>query len=562
MASLPTTVVYHRVTGAADDAWTQDADGEFQLTAWEEREIVCVEASEIAEKTWNPNPDDVVEEDHSLLGTLVPLEGSGAIANTRATSAWMWRDADGRMWRDYASGRTLIECLAGEQRFEGARRVRNLVPYAQDISNAAWTPAGGTKSQNSFTETIVTGEHSLTSTATITVGRAYLVIAAVKSTGTIARNIGFKGLGLGTNRPEFNLSSGTIVNQGSQWAAGSTAITQVADGYFLVSSVGVAASALSPILSLIDPSTGSQSYTGSTSATLSVAYVACYDVTGLTNQSPHAYLSTNVLSAPYHGAGADGVKYYATLLDGTPIPASEISAVVEQQATNILLNSATLVTQSVTVTAQAYTLSFRGTGSVALSGVATGTLAGTGVDNRVQLTFTPTAGTLTLTVTGSVTTAVLRAGTIAGTYIPTAGSTVTRNADTLALSGYTLPAAGTLYFEAEAVDWAQVGGQLFGDGVEYIMKPITTMSGIEAFDGTNTAQGPAGTPSGRMRYAIRWGNGKMRISANGVLGAETNFDGSWNLAAYQIANGFPGTVRRLRTWTAPMNDARLAEITA
>lgn len=79
---------------------------------------------------------------------------------------------------------------------------------------------------------------------------------------------------------------------------------------------------------------------------------------------------------------------------------------------NLLLNSATLSTQSVTTVAAQYTLSFTGTGSVTLSGTATGTLVGTVANNRVSLAFTPTSGTLTLTVTGSVTLAMLAFGTL------------------------------------------------------------------------------------------------------------------------------------------------------
>lgn len=70
---------------------------------------------------------------------------------------------------------------------------------------------------------------------------------------------------------------------------------------------------------------------------------------------------------------------------------------------NLLLNTDTLATQNVTVTAVEHVLSFTGTGTITLSGVSTaGPLVGTGADNRVSLTFTPTAGTLTLTVSGSV----------------------------------------------------------------------------------------------------------------------------------------------------------------
>jgi len=80
---------------------------------------------------------------------------------------------------------------------------------------------------------------------------------------------------------------------------------------------------------------------------------------------------------------------------------------------NLLLNSATLSTQNVTTTAASpYILSFKGTGTVTLSGTSTsGPLVGTGANNRVYLKFTPTAGTLTLTVSGTVTEAQLEAVT-------------------------------------------------------------------------------------------------------------------------------------------------------
>ena len=78
---------------------------------------------------------------------------------------------------------------------------------------------------------------------------------------------------------------------------------------------------------------------------------------------------------------------------------------------NILLATATLSTQSVTSSATNYTLAFAGTGTVTLSGTATGVLsAGTN-------TFTATAGTLTLTVSGSVALADLRP-TNSGALLP------------------------------------------------------------------------------------------------------------------------------------------------
>lgn len=86
---------------------------------------------------------------------------------------------------------------------------------------------------------------------------------------------------------------------------------------------------------------------------------------------------------------------------------------------NLLVATATLSTQSVTVTAVAHTLSFTGTGTVTLTGASiAGPLIGTGASNRVSLTFTPTAGSLILTVLGSVTLAQLEIGSTATAYQP------------------------------------------------------------------------------------------------------------------------------------------------
>ena len=111
------------------------------------------------------------------------------------------------------------------------------------------------------------------------------------------------------------------------------------------------------------------------------------------------------------------------------------SVLVEPQRTNLLLNSAVLSTQSITTTAVAHTLSFTSTGTITLSGSFSGSLVGTGANNRVTLTFTPTAGTLTVTVSGSCNNAQIEAGNPASSYIPTTSEAVTRNADLISKTG-------------------------------------------------------------------------------------------------------------------------------
>lgn len=61
------------------------------------------------------------------------------------------------------------------------------------------------------------------------------------------------------------------------------------------------------------------------------------DVTYQSVLLPAEYVSTNVLSSPFHGAFVDGVKYFNTRLDGTYI--EDCGYLPESAATNLCTRS-------------------------------------------------------------------------------------------------------------------------------------------------------------------------------------------------------------------------------
>ena len=153
--------------------------------------------------------------------------------------------------------------------------------------------------------------------------------------------------------------------------------------------------------------------------------------------SDSASLDPYVLNA---GAAPTAAAYYGARFDYDPVTLAPKGLLIEEQRANLFLNSSlagtNLATQSVTVTAVPHTISFYGTGTVALTGTALATVVGTGAyPTRTTLTFTPTAGIILFTVTGTVQYAQLEIGSFATSFIPTAASQVTRAADVATIQG-------------------------------------------------------------------------------------------------------------------------------
>ena len=153
------------------------------------------------------------------------------------------------------------------------------------------------------------------------------------------------------------------------------------------------------------------------------------------------YISSGVLSWPYHGAGVDGVKYFTTDRDGGALTSSGV--LIEDDATNLFINSDTPVTQTITVVSGSdYTISCTGTGSATITGAGTG-VASEGTD----ITITASTTSLVCTV-DTLDTVQVELGSTATSYIPTEGSTVTRTVDQLsyAVSSVITQGQGSVYY--------------------------------------------------------------------------------------------------------------------
>jgi hypothetical protein len=231
----------------------------------------------------------------------------------------------------------------------------------------------------------------------------------------------------------------------------------------------------------------------------------------------------------------------------------------------------------VTVTAVAHTLSFYGTGTITLSGVSTsGPLVGTGAyPQRVSLTFTPTAGSLTLTVTGSCKFVQLEVGSFASSFIPTAGSSVPRNADNLVytFAGNASDTAGSAYVETMTLNWASDLNQRtllgFGTGAADVLyannaNPTT----INTSDQTSflSKTGLNSTNTGLRKRASSWGAAGLLVTGDGLAPASAAFDGAMPNTEIRVGWGggqpWSGTVRNLRIYQTQLSSAQLQTITA
>lgn len=127
------------------------------------------------------------------------------------------------------------------------------------------------------------------------------------------------------------------------------------------------------------------------------------------------------------------------------------------------------------------------------------------------------------------------AGASISSPIITTTAAVTRNADaeTFQTASNWSDTAGWALATVQGESWANATGTAIGNGTNGL-KLSASNSGIVAYDGTNTVNGPAGSPSGAKKLAMTWGSGALQAASGGVAGSAGSYDGAWGLATVGI----------------------------
>lgn len=244
--------------------------------------------------------------------------------------------------------------------------------------------------------------------------------------------------------------------------------------------------------------------------------------------------------------------------DYDPVTLAPLGLSLWEGRTNLLLNSlidgTNLSTQDITTTAAARTISFYGTGTIAMTGTHTHDVVGSGAfPTRTTYTYTPSAGTLTLTVTGTVQYAQDELGAFATPFIPTAGASAARAApvcSTTDLSWFNANEGTFVWKYITGLPTATVGriGSMHDGSGQNLIDFIKNASGATrvAVTTSNVSQGQVdGTTTSPAAYSYVTNNASVS-TGGGAIGVDTtvtiptvtqlNIGATWNGAS--LINGW------------------------
>ena len=552
----------------------------------------------------------------NLKSSLILDEGTGDPTWSRATKAWGFNELGYLV--ELASG---CAFFGGARLVRNTVRTKS-----EDFSNAAWLKSNLTVTgTNVLVCSNSTADNSLnqpTDDRFPTIAGQYFrysIRAKRVSGGVSFVQIGGSSTSFGaTAFCTFSLIDGTYAAQTGVTAS----VTQISsDTYdFSVRLLCTTTTTSSDVFyvsmqnGLSD--TRKQSFVGDGVKSFQLLRAWSVDVTNYDASYVPEYVSVGVVPSPFFGAGIDGAKYFETDWQGAPIPAANLLGFRrEAAATNNLLysrdlsnaawstktnitaaktatgldgiaNTATTLTASAADAiilqpislasaarcASAYVKRRTGTGTISFTQDGGGSWTDITAQingstwSRVQITSTlanPSVGFKISTSGDAIDVDCVQneAGAAATSPIVTTTAVVTRNADSLTYQTASnwSDTEGTAYIEAQPLSW--VAGGAIGSATNGLLLSASN-SGATASDGTNTANGPAGTPSGRKKLALRWGAGAMTVASGGVIGTPGTYDGGMGLASVGIAVNSSTYIGPVAIYNYAMTDAELQAITA
>ena len=144
------------------------------------------------------------------------------------------------------------------------------------------------------------------------------------------------------------------------------------------------------------------------------------------------------------------------------------------------------------------------------------------------------------------------------TPVITTSASVTVNADTLtsSTSGNFSDFAGTVIATVTRDDWTVANGSAVGSSACGLYTSSAN-SGAQGLDGTNTVNGPTGTPSGSMKIGLRWSGTSLQVYSNGSLGNAGSYDGGFNLSSIALAAGVQCTIKDVAIWHTSLSDTEM-----
>lgn len=550
--------------------------------------------------------------DIPLKTSLVPTTGSGSATITRATTKKHFNNEG--LWSDVPPGSVSLG---------GVRCIENLCSLkSEDITDATWNFAGG-----------------VTATDAHTAVCANATIAQYLSSAPRAHNLYINSVFLVTFRVEYvdiqyvQIFGATVVFGSGQYcnfdlvngdytATGCTAsIDAVSAGVWdisvLFTTTGTSQTGRG-FLAFVNSqsSVRLEAFTGDGIKSIKMLRYHYQNVTGQADQTAIEYVSVGVESAPYHGAGADGVKYFATNKDGSSIEQSaQKGALVDPASkTNTMLhcrdftNAAWVKTNTTATLNQTgidgvangcSLLEFNADGATILQTITAAAAAGcTGFwvkwhtavgtveitrDNVTWVDITDELSTDAFYVAKIENTSVTNPvvgfrGSNGGKIIVDAGlnhlgtalcepiftttASVTRNAEVLTYqtSGNFSDTAGTILATFTPLYDTWPSGAVVGKAGSGLLISSSN-SGAQAADGTNTVNGATGAPANSsIRIGCRWSGSSLEaFSADPFLGVGTagSYDGSFDLSTIAINPGAAGYIKDVKVYDASLNNAEI-----